>query len=277
MGTHHGPAAERSTARVLPEWDGARYARNTAHHRAHDDRFLAPLGLRGDERVVDVGCGSGDLTAKIAALVPDGHVVGVDPQPTMLEQARSVARANQSFVQLAAQDLAAPGSPLEPSSADVVISRATLHWVPAADQATVLAGMSSILGPGGRLRIECGGAGNVASIQGLLDDVSASVGGPTSPWCFADAGWYLERLEDAGFVVADNDVVTVAQRRAFDRQGLEAWIDSQAAMAYEVTMSDEQRSRFRALVAERIDEMRRADGTYDLTYVRLEAFAHLPG
>ncbi|MDQ2679233.1 MAG: class I SAM-dependent methyltransferase, partial [Actinomycetota bacterium] len=116
-------------ARLLPEWDGARYAQNTAHHRAHDDRFLAPLALRGDERVVDVGCGSGDLTAKVAALVPDGHVVGVDPQPSMIELARSVAAANQTFALLAAQDLAAPGSPLEPSSADVVYSRATLHWV----------------------------------------------------------------------------------------------------------------------------------------------------
>ena len=259
--------------RDLPEWDGASYAANTAHHRAHDDRFLAPLALRGDEDIVDVGCGSGDLTAKIAALVPDGHVLGLDAQPSMLDEARVVARPNQSFVLAAAQDLASAAAP---ESADVVLSRATLHWVPAEDQAVVLAGMAAVLRPGGRVRIECGGAGNVAGIQGLLDDVSSSVGGPTDPWCFADAGWYLERLEAAGFRVADNDVVTVAQRRPFDRAGLEAWIDSQAAMAYEVGMTAEQRSEFRAGVAARIDEMRRSDGSYDLTYVRLEAFAHRP-
>ena len=259
--------------RTLPEWDGATYAANTAHHRAHDDRFLSPLALVGTEHVVDVGCGSGDLTAKIAALVPDGHVVGVEPQPSMLEQARSIALPNQSFVQAAAQDLARA---VPAGSADVVLSRATLHWVPADDQAIVLEGMHSALRPGGRLRIECGGAGNVAGIQALLDDVSSSVGGPTEPWCFSDAGWYLERLEQAGFEVADNDVVTVAQRRPFDRSGLEAWIDSQAAMAYEVAMSTEQRDEFRRQVAARIDEMQRADGTYDLTYVRLEACARRP-
>ena len=258
----------------IPEWDGASYARNTAHHRVHDDRFLAPLALRGDERVLDVGCGSGDFTAKVAALVPEGSVVGVDAQASMLDQARLVASGNQSFELVAAQDLAA-AFPAE--RFDVVISRATLHWVPARDQAGVLAGMHSVLRPGGRVRIECGGAGNVATVQGFLDDVSRSVGGPVDPWCFSDAGWYLDRHEDAGFEVADNDVITTAQRPGYDRDGQIGWIDSQAAMAYEIDMDAAQRAAFRERIAERLDEMRRSDSTYDLTYVRLEASARRPG
>ena len=113
----------------------------------------------------------------------------------------------------------------------------------------------------------------MATVQAFLDDISRSVGGPTDPWCFSDAGWYLDRLEDAGFRVADNAVVTTAQRRPFDRDGLIGWIDSQAAMAYEVAMDAEQRVEFRGQIAARLDEMRRSDGTYDLTYVRLEATA----
>ncbi len=257
----------------IPEWDGATYARHTAHHRVHDDRFLAPLTLQGDERVLDVGCGSGDFTAKVAALVPEGSVVGIDAQSTMLDQARLVALPHQSFELLAAQDLAGA---FPAASFDVVISRATLHWVPAPDQADVLAGMYGVLRPGGQLRIECGGAGNVATVQAFLDDISRSVGGPSDPWCFSDAGWYLDRLEDAGFQVADNAVVTTAQRRAFDRDGLLGWIHSQAAMAYEVAMSADQRGEFRERIAARLDEMRRSDGTYDLTYVRLEASARRP-
>ena len=265
--------ARGSTARDLPVWDGERYAANTAHHRVHDDRFLAPLQLRGDEWIVDVGCGSGDLTAKIATMVPRGHVLGVEPQPSMLDQARAVAADNQSFVHLAAQDLAGG---VDGASADVVVSRATLHWVPATDHPGVLAAMFATLRSGGCLRLEFGGAGNVAAMQALLDDVSASIGGAVAPWCFPDAGWYLEQLTDAGFVVGDNDVVTVAQRRPFDRAGLQDWIDSQATMAYEVAMDPAQRVEFRALVTARIDEMRRSDGTYDLTYVRLEALATRP-
>ena len=274
MGTADSGSAQGRSERWIPEWDGASYARNTAHHRLHDDRFLAPLALRGDERVLDVGCGSGDFTAKVAALVPEGSVVGIDAQASMLDQARLVARGNQSFELVAAQDVAA-AFPAE--AFDVVISRATLHWVPAEDQADVLAGMFTVLRPGGQLRIECGGAGNVATIQAFLDDISRSVGGPVDPWCFSDAGWYLDRLEAAGFGVADNDVITTAQRRPFDREGLIGWIDSQAAMAYEIDMDTEQRATFRARIAERLDEMRRPDGTYDLTYARLEASARRPG
>ncbi len=269
-----GTAVGVGGGRWIPEWDGAAYARNTAHHRVYDDRFLAPLELRGDERVLDVGCGSGDFTAKVAAVVPDGSVVGIDAQPSMLDQARRVARDNQSFELVAAQDIAG-AFPAEVF--DVVISRATLHWVPAADHPVVLAGMGSVLRPGGRVRLECGGAGNVAAMQAFLDDISRSVGGPTDPWCFSTAGWYLDRLEDAGFAVAPNDVITTAQRRQFDRQGLADWIDSQAAMAYEVAMDASQRATFRERIERRLDEMRRADGSYDLTYVRLEASARKPG
>ena len=72
-------------------------------------------------------------------------------------------------------------------------------------------------------------------------------------------------------------VITTAQRRQFDRQGLADWIDSQAAMAYEVAMDASQRATFRERIERRLDEMRRADGSYDLTYVRLEASARKPG
>src|SRR4051812_6350078 len=85
----------------LPSWDGGLYAENTAHHRRYDDRFLATLPLAPADRVLDLGCGAGDLTAKVAALVPDGHVVGVDPQPSLLAEAATRAAANQSFVRAA--------------------------------------------------------------------------------------------------------------------------------------------------------------------------------
>ncbi|HEX2381627.1 MAG TPA: hypothetical protein VHI95_03250, partial [Acidimicrobiales bacterium] len=61
---------------TLASWNGGLYAANTEHHRRYDDDFLATLALRSVDRVLDVGCGSGDFTAKVAALVPEGHVVG---------------------------------------------------------------------------------------------------------------------------------------------------------------------------------------------------------
>src|SRR4051794_34932278 len=89
----------------VPPWDGAAYAANTGHHRAYDDAFLAATPLRPGDRVLDLGCGSGDFTATVAGIVgAAGHVVGVDAQPSMLDEARARAGANQSFVLSSVQD-----------------------------------------------------------------------------------------------------------------------------------------------------------------------------
>src|SRR4051794_37765147 len=88
----------------LPSWD-ASYADSTGHHRRYDQRFLSTLPLRPGDRVLDLGCGAGDLTATVAALVSDGHVVGLEPQPALLAEARARAGANQTFVEASVQHL----------------------------------------------------------------------------------------------------------------------------------------------------------------------------
>src|SRR3954453_17411858 len=89
---------------TLAEWDGKLYAANTGHHRRYDDDFLATLTLQPTDRGLDVGCGSGDFTAKVAAVVPRGHVVGLEPQPSMVAEARRRSQPNQSFALGPAQE-----------------------------------------------------------------------------------------------------------------------------------------------------------------------------
>lgn len=259
----------------LPDWDGAAYAANTGHHRAFDDAFLARLPLRGDDRVLDLGCGSGDFTATLAGLVPEGEVVGVDPHAGLLDEARARALPNQSFVQGPAQALADLLSGDAPF--DVVVSRAALHWIPMLDLPGVLAQCHRVLRPGGVLRIEAGGGDNIARIVTLLDRCSEQVGGPTSPWTFLHAGTALELSEQAGFAVGPGEVRTVAQRRPFDREGFLGWLHSQSINAYEHGMGAEELEAFRRLVEESLDELRRHDGTWDQTFVRLDLVAHRPG
>src|SRR5688572_12442627 len=98
-----GPADD---AAWIPTWDGEAYAANTGHHREHDAWFLTTFPIRPADRVLDLGCGSGDFTRIVAELVPDGVVVGIDAQPSMLTAAESVARSNQSFALGPVQDLA---------------------------------------------------------------------------------------------------------------------------------------------------------------------------
>jgi trans-aconitate 2-methyltransferase len=258
----------------LPPWDGALYAANTGHHRLHDEWFLSTLPLRGDERILDLGCGSGDFTRTIASLVPDGHVVGLDAQPSMLREAESVAGPNQSFVlgPVQALDALVPGE----ASFDIVMSRSALHWVPRSDHPGMLRSIRRLVRPDGRCRLEMGGGDNVRAVVRLLDSVSVPLGGPTEPWSFIGAGEYLEMLEAAGFTVDGGYSRTLAQRRPFMRETALGWFHSQVVDAYAASMNVEQRAAFVAEVEARFDEIARPDGTFDQTFVRLDVLA-FPG
>ncbi len=258
----------------LPTWDGAQYAANTGHHRVYDAAFLATLPLEPDERVLDLCCGSGDFTRMIADLVPEGKVVGLDAQPSMIDEAAQCAGPNQRFVLGPVQHLAS----LVPDDAafDVVMSRSALHWVPEADHAPLLAECFRVLRPGGRLRLEFGGGDNVRGMLALFDDCSTRLGGPTCPWTYLGAGRYLELVEAAGFSVEHGWVRTVAQHRKFDREGSIGWLMSQCFQAYEAHLPESVHAEFRAEVLSRIDELQRSDGSFDETFVRLDVLAHRP-
>ena len=79
------------------EFDGKKYAKASAHQKEWGTRLIAELDLQGTERILDLGCGDGALSAQIADLVPDGEVVGIDASRGMIEAARPKARKNLRF------------------------------------------------------------------------------------------------------------------------------------------------------------------------------------
>ena len=120
--------------------------------------MIGKLILRGDEQVLDIGCGDGKVTAEIARRVPQGSVVGIDSSGEMVrfakEQFPSEAYPNLSFVVMNAQALTFC------DEFDLVFSNAALHWVP--DHRPVIAGIFRSLRPEGRLLVQMGGKGNAA-------------------------------------------------------------------------------------------------------------------
>jgi trans-aconitate methyltransferase len=251
---------------VTGGWDGRAYAEASSHHRALDEWFLSRHRPAPDARIVDLGCGSGEFTARLAKLVPDGSVTGVDPDRSMLEAAGRHVAPNLSFVSGRAQAL---DEVLPAGSVDLVVSRAALHWIPEHEHRRCYEAVRTVLAPGGVFHAESGGAGNVQRLVTLLDAVAAGLGLPPSSATFLTAGAAFELLEQAGFAPGPEDVRTVAQRRAFTEEALVAMVPTQAVAAYGLER-DEVRERFLAEVERRLEELRRPDGTWDQTFVRLE-------
>ena len=154
--------------------------------------LVETLDTQAGERVLDLGCGTGQLSAQIAAA--GAEVVGIDLSAEMIEAAREEF-PGLSFVVGDARDF----SFAEPF--DAVFSNAALHWVKPPEEA--LACIAACLGQGGRFVAELGGARNVATIsRGLIDQLAARDFYPQSPWYFPSLGEYTRLVEQAGLRVA---------------------------------------------------------------------------
>ncbi len=134
------------------EFDGERYGQASVHQREWGTTLIAELSLQGTEHVLDLGCGDGALTARIAALVPRGHVMGIDASQGMIAAAQPKARENLRFVRMDINSLSFSGE------FDVAFSNATLHWVK--DHQRLYKSVGRALRPGGRIRFNFAAQGN---------------------------------------------------------------------------------------------------------------------
>lgn len=193
----------------LRPWDGSAYHRLGNPQHAWGRAVLDRLPLRGDETVVDAGCGSGRLTAELLERLPRGHVVALDGSASMLEAAREylVPRFGDrvSFVHADLRTLDLD------RACDAVFSTATFHWIH--DHDRLFAALLRALRPGGLLVAQCGGGPNLRRIHaraGALmrsEPFAAHFADFCDPWFFADAESSARRLEAAGFVDVATSVV----------------------------------------------------------------------
>jgi trans-aconitate 2-methyltransferase len=174
------------------DWNAPSYQRVSAPLEAMGREVLDRLELRGDERVLDAGCGTGRVTATLAERVPDGSVVAVDGSPAMVEEARArLGDGVEVFVaDLLELELDEP--------VDAILSTATFHWI--GDHDRLFERLFAALRPGGRIVAQCGGAGNVASVQAAVEAVDEpALRGWPGPWNFQSPEATAERLERIGF------------------------------------------------------------------------------
>lgn len=187
---------------ISREWNSSVYHRVSGPQFSWGKKVLSRLRLRGDETVLDAGCGTGRLTAELVEALPRGRVVGIDLSQNMLAGAREHLRS-QLFVPvgLVAADLLQ--LPFE-RAFDGIVSTAAFHWV--LDHDRLFLALRRTLRPGGWLEAQCGGGLNVASLRkralalASTPEFSAFFADFREPWFYADAEGAARTLERSGFV-----------------------------------------------------------------------------
>jgi trans-aconitate 2-methyltransferase len=242
----------------LLEWDAKTYDSLPLPHIRWGTGVIERLGLRGTERVVDLGCGTGRDTQRLLALVPNGRVVAVDGSQQMLTQLRARLGDQAERVEIVRTDLTAPFPPSVHGEA--IMSVATFHWVP--DHPRLFRRVANALPAGGRFEAEFGGAGNIANFLAAAQ----RAGGPAGEvWDFASTAETARALQEAGFV--DIDVRTVEDPAVLERgEQLEAFI---ATVLLGAVLRDLPPAQGRALVKATAAEL----GEPVIDYVRVQLSA----
>ena len=151
----------------MTEWDAAEYFRRSSLQEAMAEEVLALLDLEGSERILDVGCGDGKITAQVAARVPRGTVVGVDASQEMISFATThfgpASRPNLRFEVADARRLSFK------NEFNLVISFNALHWIPEQDGA--LRSIRSAMTSDGRAQLRLVPAGERKSLENVVEEI----------------------------------------------------------------------------------------------------------
>jgi trans-aconitate methyltransferase len=218
------------------------------------------LQPRAGERILDLGCGTGQLTAEIAR--SGAEVTGLDYSSDMLEQ----ARRNFPAIPFVLGD-ATTFSLAEPF--DAVFSNAALHWV--RDHDATVEAITRALRPSGRFVAEFGGQGNIRSVLAALRLALGPAADQRNPWNYPSDAEFATLLERHGF--------EVRQSGLFDRptpidgeNGIEDWLEMFCGSFFNHLPPEPRREKFRDVIA-RLRPTQYQDGVWTLDYRRLRVVA----
>lgn len=243
-------------------WDPARYRRQAGFVATLGEAVLEWLAPQPGERILDLGCGDGVLTEKLA--VAGALVVGVDASAEQVAAAR--ARGLDARV-MDGERLAFD------HEFDAVFSNAALHWMRRPD--ATIDGVRRALRPGGRFVGEFGGKGNVATIVGALAAALERRGldaRAINPWYFPDESEYRRRLEEHGFAV--DRIERFARPTPLPGQ-LVGWLETFAESFLKAVAPADRPALIADVVAATAATLQDANGCWHADYVRLRFAARL--
>lgn len=246
-------------------WNSHLYQSSHSYVWNYGRDLLALLAAKRGERILDVGCGTGQLASEVAHA--GAEVIGVDASAAMIASARA------NFPQLRFEVADATALPFD-GEFDAVLSNAALHWI--RDQHAAVASIARALKPGGRFVFEMGGRRNLEKMMQAGCEAMRSLGVPEpesrNPWVFPSIGEYAPLLESEGLEVefaAHIDRPTKLNNR---EEGFRAWIDMFGGYALSAVAPVQ-----RAELMRRWEELARPvlfrDGAWVLDHKRLRMLA----
>ena len=246
-------------------WNSALYEGSHAFVWQYGESLLELLVPKAGERILDLGCGTGQLTEKIAQ--SSAFVHGIDSSLSMI----STARSNYPQLDFAVAD-ARNFQVNEPL--DAVFSNAVLHWIKEPD--AVINCVAKALKPGGRFVAEFGGKGNVGAIVRALLSVLSEIGceepQALNPWYFPSIGEYAGLLEKQGFDVGYAVLFDRPTPLEGGSAGMVNWIKMFAG-GFLSGLSDDVRSHVIRTVEEHLRSVLYRDGNWNADYRRIRIVA----
>ena len=256
--TRHSPPPQN-------HWDAQLYDHKHSFVSKFGTDLVELLSPKPGEYILDLGCGTGHLTNKIASC--GAEVIGIDSALTMIEQARN------HYPQL--QFEVADATTLEViEQFNAVFSNAVLHWIKQPEK--VVAGIYRALKPGGRFVAEFGGKGNVKAIVTAIYKVMQGVGYPideaVNPWYFPSIGEYGTLLEQQGFELSFATLFERPTPLDDGEKGIQNWI-RMFANSFFKAIPAEQQTDILAEIENQLRPLLYRDSTWFADYKRIRVMA----
>ncbi len=253
------------------EFDGEKYKAASSHQKEWGKSLISQLSLQGNEAILDLGCGDGNLTEQLSLLVPNGKVLGIDASIGMIETARKISRDKLNFVQMDINKLHFS------NEFDIIFSNAALHWVK--DHRRLLHNSYAALTTGGILLWNFGGDGNCSHfLEVIREKITEEKYNPffkdfEMPWFMPSKSQYEKLISDIGF--SEFTITEINRDRYFScPDEMIKWIDQPCIVPFIERVPGALKSTFRKEVIEKmIEKTQQKDGTCFEMFRRIQVYA----
>jgi trans-aconitate 2-methyltransferase len=253
------------------EFNGEAYKQSSTHQKEWGNKIISGFHFKGNEHVLDLGCGDGVLTAQLAELVPQGLVLGIDSSRGMIDVACKLKRQNLSFE---LQDINSLDCR---EQFDLIFSNATLHWVK--DHNRLLENCFRCLKPGGIVRFNFAADGNCSNFFRVA---RSAIKLPEYARYFQsfEWPWYMPELEQYEKLVKQSRFKEIkvwgvnADRYFPDKEAMIKWIDQPSIVPFLENIPGPEKQAFRdCVVKNMLEETLQADGRCFETFRRVNLSA----